>query len=443
MGMGAIQSIIKFIKDRPLLERMINGTLWNAIGTGFQRGLNIISFIIVARLVGVKGFGELGIIQNTAMMFQVFAGFGLGLTSTKYVAELRHSNPHRAGRIIGLSRVVSIAIGSISGVLMVMFSPLLCKKVLAAPHLVDALRVSAVMIFFGALNGAQIGVLIGLEAFSIMAFINIVSGIANLIIIVCFTYWRGVNGAVYGLTLGMVLNWFMSMVVLKKEARRSGISIGNVRKCMEERSTLWNFSIPAVLSGLILTPTIWYCNALLVNSPNGYYEMGIFNAANQWRMAILFLPSVTSTAVLPLLSHLFGEENRDRYDSALRYSLLSNMVIAIIGAFIVIVFSPISMGLYGEEFARGTTVFNVLALSAVVTAFTGVIGQAIVSSGRIWYGFMFNFLWACAIICLTLFLVPLKGALGLACAFLGAYLLHSIWQSIYLKRVLRKRAALY
>ncbi len=54
-------------------------------------------------MLGKEEFGKLGIVQSTVGMFQVFAGFGLGLTATKYVAEFRDSDPAKTGRIIGLS----------------------------------------------------------------------------------------------------------------------------------------------------------------------------------------------------------------------------------------------------------------------------------------------------------------------------------------------------
>jgi len=38
-------------------------------------------------LLGTVGFGELGVIQSTVGMFGVFAGLGLGMTATKYVAS--------------------------------------------------------------------------------------------------------------------------------------------------------------------------------------------------------------------------------------------------------------------------------------------------------------------------------------------------------------------
>src|ERR1022692_3038167 len=47
-------------------------------------------------------------IQSTVGMLGIFAGLGLGITATKYVAELRSHDPERAGRIIALGCGVAV-----------------------------------------------------------------------------------------------------------------------------------------------------------------------------------------------------------------------------------------------------------------------------------------------------------------------------------------------
>ena len=73
-----------------------------------------------------------------------------------------------------------------------------------------------------------------------------------------------------------------------------------------------------------------------------------------------------------------------------------------------------------------------LAASAVLMAIGSVVGSAITSSGRMWYGFAFNALWAAALIGGAWVLVPSRGATGLALATLVAYGLHLVWQGGFL-----------
>ncbi|NOZ40854.1 MAG: oligosaccharide flippase family protein [Planctomycetes bacterium] len=74
-------------------------------GAVISRGLMLVASILVARMLGKTVYGELGMIRSTVGMFGVFAGFGLGLTATKHVAEFRESDPERAGRIVGFTEL--------------------------------------------------------------------------------------------------------------------------------------------------------------------------------------------------------------------------------------------------------------------------------------------------------------------------------------------------
>ena len=73
---------------------MLHGAFWSLLGTVVSRGLSLASSVFVARWLGKESFGEFGVLQTTVGMFAVFAGFGMGLTATKHVAELRQATPH-------------------------------------------------------------------------------------------------------------------------------------------------------------------------------------------------------------------------------------------------------------------------------------------------------------------------------------------------------------
>ena len=47
--------------------------------------------------------------------------------------------------------------------------------------------------------------------------------------------------------------------------------------------------------------------------PGGYGELGIFNAANQWRNLVLFVPASLAQVVLPILANLQALGNQRRY----------------------------------------------------------------------------------------------------------------------------------
>ena len=109
---GLRARIVAALPKDSLRARFAKGAFWSLVGVAIGQGLALAAFIVAARRLGKVGFGELGMIRSTVGMFGVFAGFGLGFTATKHVAELRTSDPNRTGRIIGLSAVAAVICGA-------------------------------------------------------------------------------------------------------------------------------------------------------------------------------------------------------------------------------------------------------------------------------------------------------------------------------------------
>ena len=171
---GATKAITDTWAADSLRGRFARGAVWSLVGAVISQGCGLAASVITARLLGREQFGEYGIIQSTVGMFGVFAGMGLGLTATKYVAELRVTNPHRAGRIIALSTAVALGTATTAAVALSAAAPWLAASTLNAPNLSAELRIATGVLFLNALNGTQTGVLAGLEAFRTIARVNLI-----------------------------------------------------------------------------------------------------------------------------------------------------------------------------------------------------------------------------------------------------------------------------
>ncbi|MFH1634310.1 MAG: oligosaccharide flippase family protein, partial [Chloroflexota bacterium] len=206
------------IENSPIGSRLALGVFWSMAGSVISRGLMLCATVLVARMLGKTGYGELGMIQSTVGMFGVFAGFGLGLTATKHVAEFRQSDPERAGRIIGLSGLFAMGTGGVMALGLLIFAPWLAESTINAPHLVGVLRISALILFINALNGAQTGALSGFEAFKTIAHVNLFIGLISFPILVSGAYFGGLTGAVWALAINLCFNWLLNHLALRKEA---------------------------------------------------------------------------------------------------------------------------------------------------------------------------------------------------------------------------------
>jgi O-antigen/teichoic acid export membrane protein len=436
---GRIRS--KTVGNSVLAQRFVHGTLWSFSGAVISRSLTLVGFIVVARMLGKEQFGKLGIIQITVAMFQIFAGFGLGLTATKYVAEFRVANPSRAGRIVALSMLVATGCGTLASVALLLFARPLAIRTLGTPELVPLLQLSAILLFFAALNGYQTGALSGLECFKVMARLNLVVSLVSFLILIVVTHFWGLRGAILGLIVGAALNWAITQKALRVELARAGIAL-DFRNCAADLKILGQFSVPAILCGAMVVPVNWYCSALLVRSINGYAEMGVFNAMNQWFSALLFLPTVLEQVTLPLMSERLAANDHRQSRRILLASIKVNLLVVgslvLLGTFA----SSLIVRLYGRQFHDSAGVLIVVLITAGLYAVQAPVGQLVAAADRMWLAFLMNLGWAVTMLIATEALIY-KGAMGLSLARMIAYALHCLWTLAFASHFASRNRNLY
>ena len=425
MSPSGLHPLLQKIEASDVGSRLARGVFWSMAGTVVSRGLTLCAGILVARMLGKTTYGELGIIQSTVMMLGIFAGFGLGLTATKYVAEFRQNDPQRAGRIIALSGLFAVVTAAVISLALFVFAPWLAQNTLNAPHLAGLLRIGAALLFLNAITGAQTGVLSGFEAFRTIAHVDLLVGLISVPVLVCGAYFGGLTGVAWALTANSGFNCLLNRLAVLHETRRHNVPI-NLANCWRDWPVLLKFSLPAVLAGSVFGPVNWICSAILVNQPDGYAEMGIFNAANQWYAMMLFIPGILGNVVLPVLSNQISQDAIQNTARTLTFSILLNLVIIAPLVIVASLLSPYIMTLYGQGFSEGSSTLVVVLITGGFLAIQIPVIQLIAASGRMWLRLAMNIVWAVVFVAGTLLLIH-YGAFGLATARLIGYILHSAW----------------
>jgi O-antigen/teichoic acid export membrane protein len=403
-----------------LLDRFKTGAFWSVAGGIFSRGSLLAASVGCARMLGTTGFGQFGMIQSTAGMFGIFAGLGLGITATKYVAEYRTKDRDRAGRILALSAIVALITGGLMTGALIAASRYLANKTLGLPSLAGPLAIASGLVMFGSLNGAQTGALAGLEAFHAIAQVNLWTGVGTLILVTCATWYGGLSGAVSGLVAAIALNWLLNNMAIRRECARAQISY-QFPSCGKEWRVLYRFSLPAFLASIVVGPAMWVCNTLLVNRPNGYGDLGLYTAADKWRILVLFVPTTLAGMTLPLLSNLHGEGDSVGYGNISNASLLINVGLTIVPAAAIAVCAIPILSVYGSSYRAGWPILVVLALSAVPEALNTVFGYELISKGWIWWRLWFDLLLGATLVVSAWWAIPRWGAMGLAGSYCLAF----------------------
>jgi O-antigen/teichoic acid export membrane protein len=377
-----LHPVLNRVEASEIGYRLAKGLFWSMAGAVISRGLMLAAWVCVARMLGKTGYGELGMIQSTVGMFFVFAGFGLGLTATKHIAEFRSSDPARAGRIISLSWLVAMVTGGLMALGLFIFAPWLAEHTINAPHLSGVLRIGGLILFINALNGAQTGALSGFEAFKTIAHVNLFVGLISFPILVGGAYLGGLTGAVWALAINLGVNWLLNHIALRKEARRYAVPLSFVN-CTSDLPVLWKFSLPAVLAGVMVGPVRWACGALLANQPDGYGEIGIFSAALVFQNMLLFASGMINAPLLSMVSNA------------------------------------------GANISDNLGTFSIVVFYTTVMIFVAGLARVLAARSLLWWGFFSNTFWAIILIGSAAFLIR-WGAPGLAASFAIAYILNTL-----------------
>lgn len=436
--MFSLDKVIQKIKASNIAQRILNGAFWSFVGSASGRFLVLLSGIIVARILTQQEYGQLGMVRSTIHMFVVMGNAGLGLTAAKYISEYRAKQKERIPSVYLLTNGFAFITGMIVTALVLVLAPFLSNNILHAPEVMLPLRIGALWLFVTVINAAQGGTLTGFEDFRSSAINQFIGCFAESILMILGAKYGGVFGALLGYGIGYIVLYFLNNIAIRKNFRRDGIVLTKNSFNKKDLKLLFTFSLPAALSSLLVTPTLWAVRAILVRSTN-FDELAIYEAAEQWRVIILFIPMSISQVVLPILSSTLNDEG-DKYWRVLKVNLLLNFSVAACIALIVCLGSPIIMSFYGKDYSNNWPMF-ILSISTVFSAVCNVVGHAISSRAKMWQGFSFNFVWASLVVVFTYILVVRMGlgATGLALAILASYVIHCTNQAVYLAFIFKKR----
>jgi len=428
--------IIKFklLLNSPTIVRLLAGTGWSLTGEILSKGLLFLSWIIVARLLGKVGYGQFGIIRSTITMFAIFGGLGLGLTANKFVAENRSSNKLFAGQIIGMTQIFAFVSGLLLAGLILIFSNYIAITLLKAPFLENELKLTAIMLFFSAINGAQIGILQGLEAYKKLALLNAIQGVTAFPLFALGTYYFGLSGSISAFALNIIISTLLFQIVIQKELKLKGIVVyfKNVRDTL---SIFWSFSLPAALTGIAVSPFKWYSEALLVKF-SGFDNLGIFQAAIVISSIVI---AIASTLNAPLIS-IAANSNADQRDMKLQYiTMYSSWYAFLILSVPFLIFPNILIFLFGNQFNDP----NLIKTSILMMLWCGMmlyyqgITRFIMLNNSIWFLFSTNIFEGLTLIG-AFYFFRTQGALGLGYAYVLSYVVRIIISLpyIYIKKLM-------
>lgn len=414
---------------------LVSGASWSVAGSVASRSLTLLTTVVAARVLGTEEFGQWSLLYATASVVVVFGSLGLAHTATKHVAEA-HQDPVRAMNVTRFTVTTAALAATTAAFCLALVSSAVSDAVFGDRSLATGVRWVAVWVLFAAVNVVQGGALSGFHEFRRYAVINLLSSLAGLLVVWPAATSYGVPGAVAAFAVAQGVACALNGVALRRVGRRLGVP-SSWRGAWSERSVLWHFALPAVLGSGLVVPVTWLANLYLSRGADGFRELAIFTAADQWRTILFFIPASMGSATLAVLTQrTSGGSELD--GGVLGRTAALNVTVTLLPAAVLMILAPwISSALYGPGFSEAAWPMRILAATAVFMAASAVPSHALAAMSSMWLGFAVNAVWATVFGVVAIVAVPDGGARGLALAYLVSYALHAVLGATVTARMLR------
>ncbi len=434
----AFYEVSNRIKNNPLFK----DTFWAVAGNGLGNFLLLVSGILIARILQKDLYGAYGLVKTTMFYVAAFSTFGLGYTSTKFIAEYIQKDDTKLRNIAISSIKITLFTSITLCVILYLFANKLADYI-NHPELSSSFRYLGAIIICRALSTVGAGLLGGFKLFKVLGINNVISGAVMLAISIPFTMHWGLNGALLALLISQLL---ISILNLMSVRRRMMELENQASPCFT--TDILTFSIPVAIQELTYSLANWGASLLLTKYAS-LGEVGIYTACTQWNAIILFIPGLLSNVVLSYLSSSAVASDSDSHKILIHRMLWINFCCAVIPFLAVFCLSSVIASFYGPSFIGMKQVLNILILSTIFTCLSSVLTNDLISEGKNWTLFIIRVIRdIIQVVCLYLLLRSTGGVnaalyyaiLTLAVSFLFLLSLYLTYRSIHRRTVLANEA---
>lgn len=427
------EKILDKIKKEELLSRIIKAIGFGAGGAVISKGLLMIFNIIIARILTEQDYGAYSLINNTVQTFIVFAGAGIGVTLTRYVALYRNKNKNIAGVIIGTLLLINIIISLIVALIVFIFSDKIAMLLNSDINITNLLKITSATIFFTSVVSILQGTLQGFEKYKRIAFIQVLSNILNLIIGMLLANFFGIIGAVISLLVLQIIMFLVMQLTLNNVLKEEKIKL----KCKfieEIKKAILKVTIPSFLATIFVIPLMWFTN-FFFSSRIGLEEFGAFSVCIQWFNIINYIPQQFGQ-LKPIYTQLYDNGEFKKLKKYLNKIILTAVCFSVICTLLFILARNVILLGYGKFYTQFGLPFSIMMIATVLFAIQSQYGSVFQAIGKSWICFILNLVWAISYI-IMFFIFYSKGAMGYAYTYLISYTIYAIISSMVFYNIIK------
>ncbi|MBQ0050085.1 MAG: flippase [Bacteroidales bacterium] len=382
-------------------KKVLTNVLWAVSGKCVSLLSVLVVGIIVARYLGKELYGTMNYVISFVAIFQVFADFGLDFIQVREESK----SPHLRDKIVGTTFLLKLLFASIT-LVAILVTTFLCES--------DGSTRLYILIY-------ALSVLLNTTWVARNHFTSIVwneyvvkTEITRTIV--------GVLIKVSFVQLHLPLIYFILSLVIDSLLLASGYilsyqrKIDTVKKWTFDRQTakyMVQQSFPLLLSGAAI---IVYnrIDQIMIGNMIDKSELGIYSVAVRFAELLVFVPTIISQTVSPVLVAA-REESEEKYNRLSRVFMnVTVSICIIIGVATSLLAYPIVYVTFGPTYIAAASVLSVLGFKIVGDALSQTSGQMIIVEGKQKYASVRNLIGCAVCVGLNFVLIESYGIQGAA-----------------------------
>ncbi len=351
---------------------LVVNAFWALMSHVLWRGSLMLTALILARSLDTSGFAAFSYFNLTVSMLAAYATLGLGVTASRFFAEVGHEKQDQDPAPLGALLAMSLLISSVAFLLVLLAPTDLIDPGLKISPLLMAAGVAAV-----AIGVVPEGAILGLERYRQATLISAFSGG----IIIVSGWWaasiQAPEVAMSAIVIGAFFQAAGQFIISGKVAGWSRLFRG-FWLCERDLRRIFQFAGPMLLVSMLSATGSWLVGRIILNGQDGERGFALYSIGLQWFSLTLLIPGIVSRVVLPRLVRSAMAETESR-KILVRISIGLSVLAALPIVLLCMLFGAWVMSIYGEQYNSGRWFISAFMCVAALNAPTNTLGNGIVS----------------------------------------------------------------
>jgi O-antigen/teichoic acid export membrane protein len=406
-------------------------------GTLFTMVAGYLVKIYVARVLGAERLGLYALGMTLVSLAQLVGVWGLPATAARYVAvyngtgrmdELRGFLTRSVGTVASLNLVLAIGLALVG--------PWIARAFYHAPNLGQYMPLFAALVFFGSLNVFYCQILGGFKDVAKRTVIT--SFIGSPLVMAVTVLLLALGTGMWGYLAAQIVNSLVVVVLLMVVASKLTPAAARFSFSALPPLDPEVGSFAAAAFGMaVLDFLVSQADKILLGLYLNPRVVGIYVLASTLSALIPIILQSVNQIFAPIIADLNAQGRQDvlqkLFQTLTKWILGSTVPLA----FVVIIFAPKLMGIFGVDFEVGWPVLVIGAIGQLLNCGTGSVGYLLLMSGNQRRLIRVQFAMAIVSVLVNVSLIPILGIVGAALAAACVNVVSNLWNLSEVRKSLR------